>query len=66
MEISGLGPVEHDEQLGWFRSAPVPVLDDAPCRIAVEGYDGGPDFHAAIRGSARPPAPSATWAPSTS
>ncbi|GIE38527.1 hypothetical protein Alo02nite_14250 [Actinoplanes lobatus] len=50
MEIPGLGPVEHHEHLGSFRSAPVPVpvLGGALCRIAVEGYDGGPDFHAAI------------------
>ncbi|GAB2625206.1 hypothetical protein Aab01nite_19250 [Paractinoplanes abujensis] len=50
MEIPGLGPVVEDVDAGWFESEPifVPVLGKE-CRFHVEGYDAGPDFHAAIR-----------------
>jgi hypothetical protein len=54
MQIPGLGPVVKDADLGWYRSAPipVPVLGGAQCQIWVDGYDDDPaqeDFHEAIR-----------------
>lgn len=53
MNISGIGTVTKDDELGWYYSEPiaVPVLGGAKCRIVVEGYDDDPhqeDFHAAI------------------
>ncbi|MBL7255249.1 DUF6985 domain-containing protein [Paractinoplanes lichenicola] len=49
-EIPGLGPVVEDAAAGWFESSPilVPLLGQE-ARFLVEGYDAGPDFHAAIR-----------------
>ncbi len=54
MEISGIGRVTRDDELGWYYSEPIPValLGGQMCRIIVEGYDDDPnpnDFHVAIR-----------------
>ena len=54
VQIPDLGTVVKDADLGWYRSAPipVPVLGGAPCLITVDGYDDDPaqeDFHAVIR-----------------
>ncbi|WP_327587701.1 hypothetical protein OHA25_12435 [Nonomuraea sp. NBC_00507] len=54
MQIPGLGLLLEDNDLGWYKSEPipVPVLGGAPRRIIVDGYvdDSSPeDFHAAIR-----------------
>ncbi|QSB16240.1 hypothetical protein JQS43_08080 [Natronosporangium hydrolyticum] len=54
MQIPGLGAVVEDAELGWYRSAPlpVPVLGGTPRQIVVDGYDDDPaqeDFHDAIR-----------------
>ncbi|WP_433495500.1 DUF6985 domain-containing protein [Micromonospora sp. CA-248089] len=54
MQIPDLGAVVKDADLGWYRSAPipVPVLGGGPCLIMIDGYDDDPaqeDFHAAIR-----------------
>ena len=54
VQIPKLGTVVEDADLGWYRSAPipVPVLGGGPCLIVVDGYDDDPaqeDFHTAIR-----------------
>jgi len=54
VQIPELGVVVEDAELGWYRSAPipVPVIGGAPCVIVVDGYDDDPaqeDFHTAIR-----------------
>lgn len=54
VQIPHLGTVVKAADLGWYRSAPIPVavLGGGPCLIAVDGYDDDPvqeDFHAAIR-----------------
>ena len=53
VQIPGLGPVVHEADLGWYRSAPtaVPVLGGTACRFVLAGYDDDPareDFHTAI------------------
>ena len=53
MEILGLGVVEKDHNLNWYRSKPmlVPVLGNKRCRIVVKGYDEDrkkEGFHTAI------------------
>jgi hypothetical protein len=54
MQIPGLGAVVKDAGLGWYRSAPIPVvvLGGTACRFVLDGYNDDPaphDFHAAIR-----------------
>ncbi|MEV4349711.1 hypothetical protein AB0J83_35075 [Actinoplanes sp. NPDC049596] len=54
MEIPGIGAFTEDEDLGWYRSEPipVPVLGATPSRIVLDGYDNDPaqeDFHTAVR-----------------
>ena len=53
MHIPGLGEVHKDPQLGWYRSAPIPLnlLNGRECSVIVEGYDEDErheDFHVAI------------------
>jgi hypothetical protein len=54
VRIPGLGAVVKNTDLGWYRSAPmpVPVLGGVLCRFVVVGYDDDPvqeDFHDVIR-----------------
>lgn len=54
MDFPGLGPMVHDEDLGWHRSEPVPVpmLGGHRCRIVLQEYEEDPapeEFHAAVR-----------------
>lgn len=54
VQIPGLGTFTEDADLGWYRSAPIPVavLGGADCQIILDGYDDDPakeDFHTAIR-----------------
>jgi hypothetical protein len=53
-QIPGLGTVVEDADLGWHRSAPIPVavLGGTACRFVLDGYDDDPapdEIHAAIR-----------------
>ncbi len=55
MHIPGLGPVEKDEESGWYISQPVTIdaLDQQECEFLVERYDEADDagkaaYHQAI------------------
>lgn len=41
MNIPGLGPVEKDEESGWYISQPITInaLNQQACEFLVEGYD---------------------------
>lgn len=53
MNVPGLGEVTKDEQLGWYRSEPIPVpmFGGKKCHVVLDGYDTDPrkdEFHVAI------------------
>lgn len=55
MHIPGIGPVEKDEENGWYTSQPVliPALQEQEYEFLLEGYDEADDtskadFHTAI------------------
>ena len=53
MQIPGLGTVSKDARFGWYCSQAIrlPLLNDAPCIVQIDGYDADvkpEEFHAAI------------------